>query len=302
MEDPNRHHGEAATEAARKMLRAAKSGRLDFPGLVAGCFIFQRCRLAAIRTNALRKLRIAPLRVALPGTGASATRVTSEAALTTLGREAGNCLAGLDHGDRYRRDFRAGDAEFWRIADADDVLLLVVRTDPTCDTVDEATGPRNALPTPLARAALIEFMGVRGLASMELHRIAVSTSIVEATAAGTLRRRDALVAGVTYSLEIAPCTVVGLTQGGGRWMLTTRGGPYSHWSWTANAFPTQPEDDEQEEDEEEGVIEAKARSYLRAACRADQAVAHDLHAAFSNALDWFRDDWFGPILEEGTAP
>ncbi|WP_424139647.1 hypothetical protein [Roseomonas chloroacetimidivorans] len=302
MGDPDRHHGEGAAEAARKALRAAESGRLDFPGLIAACATFQHHRHSAIRANALRKPRAKRLRITLPRTGASASRITSEAALAALGREAGNCLADLDRGDRYRRDLRAGDAEFWRIADAEDGLLLVVRTDPACDTVDEASGPRNAPPTPLARAALIEFMAARGLASMGLHRIAVSTSVVKATAAGTLLRRNALVAGVPCSLEIAPLTVAGLTQGRkGCWMLTSLGGRYGQWSWSASAFPVALADDDEELDEEEGVIEGIARSHLRAACRADPALARDLHAAFADAPDWFRDDWFGPSPGEGTA-
>ena len=214
MVDPDRHHGERAAETAHKTLRAAESGRLDFPALVAACAAFQRRRTSAIRTNALRKPRTKPVCVTLPQTGASASRITSEVALIALGREAGNCLAGLDQGDRYRRDFRAGDAEFWRIADAEDRLLLVVRTDPACDTVDEASGPQNALPTLLGRTALIEFMSARRLAPMGLHRMAVSTSIVQATTAGTLLVRDAVVAGIPCALEIAPGAVAGLTHGG----------------------------------------------------------------------------------------
>ncbi|MFK4047818.1 hypothetical protein ACI2KH_23040 [Roseomonas mucosa] len=294
MSRPERHHGPAAADVARKTIRAVEGGRLDFQGLEKACNAFQHHRHGAIRTNALRKSRTRSLDVPLPGTGTVASRVTSEAALVALGREAGNCLADQDQGARYRREFRSGEIEFWRIADADDRLLLVLRTDPGSSTVDEAAGPRNALPTQLARAALIEFMGLRGLAASGLNRIAVSTPIVEATRDGTILHHEVLVAGRLCSLEIAPLAVAGMTHGtAGCWMLT-RGTRYSYHCWSATGFPVPQSYDEEDPDEEGDIVSAMARSHLRAACRANLGLARDLHAAFAEAPDWFRDDWFGP--------
>ncbi|MGY4801341.1 hypothetical protein [Teichococcus aerofrigidensis] len=287
---------------ARKTLRAAEEERVDFPGLIGLCDLFQRQRTAAIRARALRKPRTTTLTVALPRTEASASRITSEAALAALGREAGNCLADLGPGDRHRRDLRAGDAEFWRIADADGQLLVVVRTDPSDATVEEAHGPRNAIPTPRARAALVEFIAARGLSARSgMYPAAISTELVEAFAAGTLLQREAIVAGVPCQIEIAALTVAGVAGSGeGCWMLTRGAGWYSPWSWTARAFPP-VQSDREEEDEEIHVAEAIARGWLRAACRADPGFALDLHAAFAEAPAWFRDDWFGTALEEGGA-
>jgi hypothetical protein len=287
---------------ARKTLRAAEEGRVDFLGLVGLCDLFQRRRNAAIRARALHKPRTAALTVALPRTEASASQITSEAALAALGREAGNCLASLDPGDRHRRDLRAGDAEFWRIADADGQLLVAARTGPSDAMVEEALGPWNAAPTPRARAALVEFIAARGLSARRgMHCDAISTELVEAFAAGTLLRREATIAGVPCQIEIAALTVAGMAGGGeGCWMLTTGAGRHSPWSWTARAFPPVRGDGE-DEDEENDVVEAIARGWLRAACRADRGLALDLHAAFAKALTWFRDDWFGPVPEEGGA-
>jgi hypothetical protein len=290
MEDSSRHHGQGAAEAARKALRGVTARRLDFPGLVTACRTFQKQRQAAIRANALSKRRTEPLRVALPRTGATACRIASEADLAVLGREARNCLAHLDPDDRYRRWLRSGAIEVWRLADASDALLAVVVVDPNCDTLDEALGPRNEDLAPDARAAVVEFMAKRGLTTEALQDVAICDEIVVATAAGILERREAFIAGLPCTLEIAPGAVAARTHvAEGYWMLRARDRERGRlWTCSGGIYAL-----DEAEANPSAVREAVMRCGLRSACRDNRELARTLLAAFSAAPAWFRDDWLG---------
>jgi hypothetical protein len=296
MTDPAKHHGTSADETARKTLRAAEAGRIDFEGLIAACGTFQSRRQAGIRAKAQHKLRCEPVDLPLPRTGARAVRVASEAALLALGREAGNCLAEPGRHNHHRRDFRSGEAEFWRIDDAKGRLLLVIRSCTAFDAVEEVAGPRNDCPTLLARAAVVEFMAIRGLKPRTLERTAVCGFIVEAIAAGTLLCRDANIAGSPWTLEIAPLAVAGLAKNSeARWMLTMSGWHETSTNWVERDCLQGPMDCGDDFHGLGSAADAIARFHLRAACRADAGLSRVLHAAFAPAPDWMRDDWFGPV-------
>ncbi|MBI0537732.1 hypothetical protein D9599_19405 [Roseomonas sp. KE2513] len=294
MSNPARHHGQQATQLARKTLRAAAAHRLDFPGLLEACREFRRLRQAGIVAGAVLKSRTPPLHLRLPRTGTTATRISTEQDLERLGLEAWNCLAGLESGSSYRRRLRTEDIEFWRLGCPDANLLAVVLVDLSSDGVEEAKGRENQPLCSAGRAALIEFMGQRTLTvnvdASDLEENGICDEIVAATADSSLRYMDAFIGGRAYSLEIAQGAIAGRTFFANEcWLLRQP-------DWARESLYTNSSDLFCSDEMGSGttsVREPLMRHNLRMACRSDNALAQACQEAFADAPVYFRSDWFG---------
>ena len=294
MSNPARHHGQQATQLARKTLRAATAHRLDFPGLLEACREFRQLRQAGIVAGAVLKARTPSLHLHLPRTGTTATRISTERDLECLGREAGNCLAALERDGSYRRRLRTEDIEFWRLGCPDANLLAVVLVDLSSDEVEEAKGCENEPLCSAGRAALIEFMGQRTLTvnvnASGLEENGICDEIVAATADGSLRCMDAFIGGRAYSLEIAQGVIAGRTFFANEcWLLRQP-------DWARESLCTNSSDlfcSDEMGSNTTSVREPLMRHNLRMACRSDNALAQACQAAFADAPVHFRSDWFG---------
>ena len=301
MADPDRHHGQQATDLARKTLRAAREDRLDWETLAERCREFRVQRQAGIRRNAAARPRGKAIVLALPGSGAVATRIVTERDLVRLGREARNCLAERVQGRHYRQSLRHGVSEFWRLDHPDHGLLCIAEVEHAGlpRSLDQAEGPGGSFLSAFAAVALLEFLRLRDVrvgAAGRLARHGICDEFV--TAPGEPVRLYVALGGDPWRLAVVPGAALGTcARTGETWLLRSAPKGFSDRPLACVAGP----DDLDPDDEPSYAYEARLRQALRRACRDDARLARACADAFAEAPEWFREDWFGavPTCEAG---
>jgi len=295
MADPKRHHGQQAANLAHKTLRAVREGRLDWEALTERCQEFRVQRQASIRRNAAARPHGKAIVLALPGSGATATRIVTERDLVRLGREARNCLADRVQGRLYRRSLRGGVSEFWRLDHPDGGLLCIAEVDHAGlpRSLDQAEGPGGSPLSTFAGTALLEFLrrrDVRVGAAVQLARHGICDEFV--TAPGEPERFDAVLTDDPWRLALVPGAALGICARTGKtWLLRSAPKGFSTRPLSCLAAPNDLDPD----DEPSYPYEARLRQGLRRACRDDARLAQACADAFADAPEWFQEDWFGVV-------
>ncbi|UFN51583.1 hypothetical protein LPC08_25300 (plasmid) [Roseomonas sp. OT10] len=281
------HHGQQATDIARKTLRALKEDLVGFDDLHGLCKQFQSVRKNHINRNSEVKQRAEPASIALSHRlGGRVVRLTTEKDLKRAGHALRNCLANPDFASDYAQLLRKGESAFHVLETADGESAAVLQVSLPDMDAEQVKGAGNSRPIKY-RARIMEAMRLVGINvgdCRDLWSIGVCDEV--------LAHPDAIqsfkvgVKGTLYRFDVIPGALVM------RWddevaLLRSAGwGSYRapiYWStWTSDIDCV-----------DDYVGGALARSALRQACSASKALALACRKAFADAPLEFVEDWFG---------
>ena len=314
-------HGQQAAAAAAKTVRALRTRRVDWDGLLDLAAAYRAHRLAYRKRYGSPKAH-APVETVMLDAGAMvATRMVSEQHLARLGHKAGNCLADPEYRKDYLALLKAGRTEFWRIdpADGPDAPVWAVALASGTGLVEELEHVGACTTLPRDRDALLEFLATRARIGPAwedvLAPFALSPELVAAARDGAVRHVEAVFAGARWRFEVGTPGVLAAVPVDGPGLLS--GTTVFCWmlhgaqtgAGTTLAVEHQPvpsagvSDEESDEEDEDTprrrtagprtMLELTIRLALRDACRVSPALRTACREAFAAESPLFVEDWFG---------
>jgi hypothetical protein len=286
MSNNKHHHGQQATDIAKKTLRAVKESRVGFSDLQNLCKQFQSVRKAHISRNSEVKPRAESKVITLAHpAGGKVVRLTTEKDLKRTGRALGNCLASPDFASDYAQTLRKGESAFYVLetADGDSAAVLQVSL-PDMDA-EQFKGAANARPTNY-RSHIMEAMrriGINAGDCRDLWSIGVCDEHLahpDAVRSFSIKLQRNL-----YKFDVAPGALAMRWDEEAALLRSAGWGSYRipvYWSTSTSDIDCV----------DDYVGAALARSTLRRACRVNKAFAIACRKAFADAPPEFVEDWF----------